>query len=335
MLVAHRRRGGVPGPARGHEGGDQRGQAQEAGQAPQGAGGVPRVGQPARAHDHGGRAGDPAGPPSARAPRRRALRDQRPQRPLPPRHQPQQPPEAADGAERARGHHPQREADAPGGGRRAVRQRPPRARDHGSEQAAAQVAVRHAEGQVRPLPPEPARQARRLLGPLGDRGRARAAPAPVRPAEPHGARAVQALHLLEARAARLRDHHQGREEDGRARAARGVGHPRRGDPGAPDHPEPRPDAAPPRHAGVRAGADRRQGDPAASAGVQGLQRRFRRRPDGGARAALGGGADRGARAHDVHQQHPLPRDRAPDHRPEPGHRARLLLHDARASRRPG
>ena len=71
----------------------------------------------------------------------------------------------------------------------------------------------------------------------------------------------------------------------------------------------------------------------APAGLHGLQRRFRRRPDGGARAALGRGADRGARADDVDEQHPLARDRPPDHRPEPGHRARLLLHDPRAARR--
>ena len=38
---------------------------------------------------------------------------------------------------------------------------------------AAQVAVRHAQGQAGPVPPEPARQARRLLGPIGHRGRAR------------------------------------------------------------------------------------------------------------------------------------------------------------------
>ena len=64
---APRRRGGVQGPPRGDEGGHQRGEAQEARQAPQGARGVPRVGQPARAHDHGGDPGDPAGPAPARA----------------------------------------------------------------------------------------------------------------------------------------------------------------------------------------------------------------------------------------------------------------------------
>ena len=57
--------------------------------------------------------------------------------------------------------------------RRAVRQRPSRPRDHGCQQASAEVAVRHAEGQAGPLPAEPAGQARRLLRPFGHRGRVR------------------------------------------------------------------------------------------------------------------------------------------------------------------
>jgi DNA-directed RNA polymerase subunit beta' len=65
----------------------------------------------------------------------------------------------------------------------------------GKEQASAQVARRHDQGQGRALPPEPARQARRLLGPLGDRGRPAAEAAPVRPAEEDGARAVQAIYF--------------------------------------------------------------------------------------------------------------------------------------------
>ena len=44
----------------------------------------------------------------------------------------------------------------------------------GPGQPAAEVALRHAQGQAGPLPPEPARQARRLLRPFGDRLRARA-----------------------------------------------------------------------------------------------------------------------------------------------------------------
>jgi DNA-directed RNA polymerase subunit beta' len=116
-------------------------------------------------------AGDPARAAPAGAARRRPLRDLGPQRPLSPRHQPQQPAEAPDGAARARHHRAQREAHAAGVGRRAVRQRPPRPRHHRRQQAAAEVAQRHAEGQAGPLPPEPARQARRLLGPLGHRGR--------------------------------------------------------------------------------------------------------------------------------------------------------------------
>src|SRR5450432_3889925 len=84
-----------------------------------------------------------------------AFRDVGSQRPLPPRHQPQQPPQALAGAQRAGDHHPEREAHAAGGGRRAVRQWPSRQDDHGPQQAAAQVAVRHARGQAGPVPPEP------------------------------------------------------------------------------------------------------------------------------------------------------------------------------------
>ena len=112
----------------------------------------------------------------------------------------------------------------------------------------------------------------------------------------------------------LASHDQGGQAHGREGAAGGLGHPRGGDPRASGAAEPRADAASPRHPGLRAGADRGQGDPAASAGLHRLQRRFRRRPDGGARAAVAGGAARGARADDVDQQHPLARQRQADHR---------------------
>src|SRR5687768_17926014 len=52
-------------------------------------------------------------------------------------------------------HRQQREADAPGGGRLAVRQRPPWSSRHRPGQPAAEVALRHAEGQAGPLPAEP------------------------------------------------------------------------------------------------------------------------------------------------------------------------------------
>ena len=97
-----------------------------------------------------------------------------------------------------------------------------------------------------------------------------------------------------------------------------------------------PDPAPPGHPGVRAQADRRQGHPAAPAGLHGLQRRLRRRPDGRARAAVAGSPARGARADDEHQQHPLARQRQADHRAVAGYRARPLLHlpgQARRARR--
>ena len=128
--------------------------------------------------------------------------------------------------------------------------------------------------------------------------------APVRAAEEDGARAVQAVHLCAAADARPGGHRQAGQEARREGEARGLGRARRGDPRASRDAEPGADAASPRHPGVRADADRGQGDPAASAGVHGLQRRLRRRPDGGARAAVAGGAARGPRADDVDQQHP-------------------------------
>ena len=119
------------------------------------------------------RSGDPARPASARAARRRPLRDVRSERSLSPRHQPQQPPPEADHASRAGSHSPEREAHAAGSGRRAVRQRPSLQGDSRPRQASAQVAVRHAQGQAGPVPSEPARQARGLLGPFGHRRRVR------------------------------------------------------------------------------------------------------------------------------------------------------------------
>ncbi len=129
---------------------------------------------------------------------------------------------------------------------------------------------------------------------------------------------------LEAKGLSL--HRQAGEEAGREGAPGGLGHPRRGDPRASGHAEPGADAAPPGHPGVRAGADRGQGDPAASAGLLGLQRRLRRRPDGRARAAVAGGAARGARPDDVDQQRALAGQRRADHRAVAGHDPRPLLH---------
>ena len=72
-----------------------------------------------------------------------------------------------------RRHHPQREAHAAGSGGRALRQRSPWPCAARCEQPAAEVAVRHAQGQAGPFPSEPPRQARRLLGPFGHRRRTR------------------------------------------------------------------------------------------------------------------------------------------------------------------
>ncbi len=65
--------------------------------------------------------------------------------------------------------------------------------------------------------------------------------------------------------------------------------------------------------------------PAASAGLHGVQRGLRRRPDGRARPAEPRGTAGSARADDVDQQHPQPRERQADHRADAGHRPWSLL----------
>ena len=105
-----------------------------------------------------------------------------------------------------------------------------------------------------------------------------------------------------------------------------------------EHPvllEPRADAPPPGHPGVRAGADRGQGDPASSAGLRRVQRRLRRRPDGRPRPAEPRGAARSARADDVDQQHPVARQRQADHRAVAGHGPGALLSEPREGCRAG
>ena len=169
-------------------------------------------------------------------------------------------------------HRQQREADAAGGRRRAVRQRAPRPAGHRPGQPSAEVAVGHAQGQAGPLPPEPAGQAGRLLGPVGDRVRAVAAPAPVRSAEADGAGAVQAVHHGPAGRAQVRAEHQGGQEDGRLDDPRGLGRARGGHPRASGAAQPRADAPPSGHPGVRAGAGRGQGDSGPPARLSRVQR---------------------------------------------------------------
>ena len=197
----------------------------------------------------------------------------------------------------------------------------------GPGQPRAQVALGHVEGQAGPVPPEPARQARRLLRSFGDRRRPDAQAAPVRSAQADGARAVQAVRDEAARRPRVRAEHQVREADGGARAPAGLGRARRGHQGAPGVPEPGPNASPPRHPGLRAGAGRGQGHPDPPARLRGVQRRLRRRPDGGPPPAQLRGPGRGAAAHAVGAQHPVAGARPPDRGPEPGHDHRRLLPD--------
>jgi DNA-directed RNA polymerase subunit beta' len=79
--------------------------------------------------------------------------------------------------------------------------------------------------------------------------------------------------------------------------------------------------------GIQAGARRGQGDSHPPARLRGVQRRLRRRPDGGACASLLRGSAGGSGAHALEQQHPEARERTADRFADPGHGARLLLRD--------
>ena len=176
----------------------------------------------------------------------------------------------------------------------------------GSGQPSAQVALRHAQGQAGPLPPEPARQARRLLRPFRHRALARSSKtAPVRPAQADGPGAVQALRHEAPGRARARGKHQGCQAHGRSRRIRYVwdvleevitDHP--------VHAQPRANPAPSGHPGVRAGARSR----ARQSSLHPLVcTAFNADFDGDQMAVhvpLGvRGAGRSARAHAVVQQH--------------------------------
>ena len=150
---------------------------------------------------------------------------------------------------------------------------------------------------------------------------------PVRPPEEDGPRALQAVHLPPPRAEAAHVDDQDVEGARRAGAERGLGRPRGGHQGAPGPPEPRADAPPPRHPGLRAGPHRGQGDQDPPARLRGVQRRLRRRPDGGPRPALAEGAGRGAGPDALVAQHPLAGARQAAHRPVAGPRPRPLLPD--------
>ena len=152
------------------------------------------------------------------------------------------------------------------------------------------------KGQAGPVPPEPARQARGLLGPLGHRGRPRAQAPPVRPAEEHGARSCSSRSSsgssrTGASSRRVKSAKRLVERE-RPEVWDILGRDHHGPPGAPE----------PRARRSTASASRRF-EPVLVEGkairihpmvCAGVQRRLRRRPDGGPRAALVRGADRDA-----------------------------------------
>ena len=131
--------------------------------------------------------------------------------------------------------------------------------------------------------------------------------APVRPAQGDGAGAVQAVRDEAAGRPQPRAEHQERQAHGRAVPPGRVGRAGGGHLRAPGAAQPRADAAPARHPGVRAAADRGQGHPDPPAGLHRVQRRLRRRPDGRAPAAERRGPGRGPDPDAVQQQHPVAR----------------------------
>ena len=145
--------------------------------------------------------------------------------------------------------------------------------------------------------------------------------------EEHGARAVQAVHHPQARGPRLRADGEEREAAGRAREARGVGHPRRDHPEPPGAPEPRADAPPPRHPGA---SSRCWSRARRSASTRWSARRST--PTSTAtrwRCTCRSRSRRRSRraAHAVDEQHPVAGERPSARDAEPGHRARLPLPD--------
>ena len=332
------RRAGESGPrqadrplADGHDRDQEQANPQEDRQAHQAAPGFAVLQEPAGMDDPDGAAGHSAGPAPAGAAGRRPLCHLRPERSLSPRHQPEQPVEEPAPAQDPGSHHPQRKAHAAGSRRRALRQRPPRPRGDRRRQPRLEIAQRHAQGQERALPPEPAGQARGLLRPFGHRHRSGAQAAPVRFAQEDGARPVRAVHHPPPEGTRLRPHRALGQEADRAPDHRGVGHSRRSDPRPSRAAQPRAHPAPPVGPGLRAAAHRRRGHPHPSAGLHRLQRRLRRRPDGRARAAVRRSPVGSAPAHDGAQQHLQPVQRPADHHADAGHYAGLLLSDRRAA----
>ena len=83
--------------------------------------------------------------------------------------------------------------------------------------------------------------------------------------------------------------------------------------------------------GLRAAAHRGRGHPHPSAGLHRLQRRLRRRPNGGPRAVVGRSPDGSPPAHDGAQQHLQPVQRPADYHADAGHHPGLLLPNRRAA----
>ena len=292
--------------------------------------GHPRQRQQARVDGAGRDPGDSARSAAAGAVGLGQLRHQRPERPVSPHHQPQQPAEEAGRPQRAGSHHPQREADAAAVGRRAVRQQPLQAAGAGSSNRPLKSLTDMIKGKQ-------GRFRENLLGKRVDySARSVIVVGPALRLHQCGLPKKIALELFQPfiiRRLKELDHAdtiksakkmlERKDEEVWDILEEVIQQPSRAA-------EPRPDAAPHGHPGLRAGAGGRQRHQAPPAGLQGLQRRLRRRPDGRAPAAVDRGPGRGPHADDVDQQHLQPGQRRADHQPVAGRGDGLLLPDAAA-----
>ena len=219
-------------------------------------------------------------------------------------------------AEGARRHHPQREADAAGGGRRPVRQRPPR------HACCAGANNRPLKSLSDMLKGKQGRFRQNLLGKRVDySGRSVIVVGPELKLHQCGLPKKMALELfkpfiynkLEERG--LVTTIKQRQEDGREGSGPRSGTSSRRS--SSEHPVLLNRAPTLHRLGIQAfepvlvEGKAIQHPPAR---LHGVQRRLRRRPDGGPRPAVARGADRGARADDVDEQHPLAGQRRADRR---------------------
>ena len=117
------------------------------------------------------------------------------------------------------------------------------------------------------------------------------------------------------------------KKDHRQERSRGMGHSGKCHEGPSRAAKPGSDFAPIGYSGISAKDDRRKGHSAASAGLYGLQRRLRRRPNGGSLAAWSRCSTRGSSTHAGFAQHPESGQWITNCSTFSGHGLGIVLHD--------